>query len=94
MDKQKYTKTYFKGSAKEVFEGLVNISVNEEEFLKGVVRKTHEKGNYLQFSIAKRRDGADKFGNTHSVFSSAPEGSSQPKQESTKATKDEWDFGS
>lgn len=72
------SKVYLKGSAqKKEFENggeVINITVAEEDFQKIPTRTSKSGVAYRKFYVSSRKNGADDYGNTHSVYTREDEG--------------------
>lgn len=55
---------------------VINISIPEDAF-QSIVTKDSKGRIYREFTISSRREGADAYGNTHSIYMKVPEGGVQ-----------------
>lgn len=87
MAGRKYNRTFI-GSAKEVFDGLIKVSMKKEDMDKIPITQSKSGAEWVNFDVGTRRE-IDQFGNTHSVFFSVEEGK---EDEAKKKEDDDFDF--
>ena len=62
------SETIFCGSGKEKFDGnLVSVNINLSKIPKEWIKKDDKGQSWVRLNVWKRKDGADQYGNTHSI---------------------------